>query len=445
MKKVKKVLSLIGCLTILFSLLASCAGKNDTPPVSSEPPSQSVQPSENTQAQQQTSKSSPWANPDGSVNLDEVGYYDPDYDYTQNETYKCMFLVQETPGAIHENISRAFEHWCPVMNIKYDGIVSSNGDPDLFLSMLQNLIDQGYRAFILIPDSGMMKTVTDIMAGYPDCAWLPVMAPARFVDSSRPDEPGDLLHPWIGYDFYIIGEILAKKLIEWKNEALPDVPWEEIGFLNIDASQVPPLHQRVVAATAIAIEAGVPASNIYDADTAAYSISVDGAIQAATPVVTTHEEYKYWLVNGNVDDFAQGAASVIGSVGLSDTSCIVSMGGPSFQAQSDAGQQNAWRYALATPELVQCEVFIGGLIAMLKDWATADTLWPMWVDKNDCGGPGRTLANMQLPAYWIDYDNYKAFYQWTAVYASSDEYNYGLEGITRDMWPNRAEVPAYYK
>ena len=441
----KKAISLTICLIVCLSLLASCAGNGNTNTSSSTTPDQTQgdQSVDTTQAQPQ-SKSSPWANPDGSVNFDEVAYYDPDYDYSQNETYKCKFIVQEPPSVIHEDMDKAFVHWCPMMNMQYDGMVSSNNDPDLYLSLLQNHIDQGYRGFIIHTDIVLMPTVRDIMNDNPDCAWITVMTPPRFVDSSDPDDPGVLIHPWVGFDFSVMGEMFAEKLIEWRNEAIPDVPWEEIGFLNLDVSFIPPLHQRVISASQRLIKEGLPEANVFVADTAAYSFSIDGAIQAATPIVTTNDQFKYWMVNALMDDFAMAAATVIDSVGLTDTTCIVDMGGPGFIAQSDAGQQNAWRYVMASPELVQAEVFLGGIYAMLNGWATPDNLWPMWIDRNDSGGPGKTYANMRLPAYWLDFDSYKAFYQWSAVYAEADEYNYGVPGITRDSWPNRAEVPPEY-
>ena len=435
MKKAIKAISLIICLAICLSALAACADKKDSGPSGSASPSGSPSGS---------SKPSPWANADGSVNLDEVAYYDPDYDYTQNERYKFKYLVVEAPTALHENVSMGFGHWCPIMNMQYDGMVSSNGDIDLYLSLLQNHIDQGYRGFVLDPNAVMIEAVAEIVAANPDCAWMSLMMPPRLLDSARPEDAGTLIRPWAGFDHYVIGEMFAERLIQWKNETFPDVPWEEFGHLCVDASAIPPLHQRVLASTTIFREAGMPESNILIADTAAYSFSIDGAIQAATPVVTTNDHIKYWLVNALHDDFAQAAAMVIDSVGLTDTSCIVSMGGPGFQAQSDAGQQNAFRFVLSAPEYVQCEVFIGAVYAFLNGWATPDNIWPMWVNVHDCGGPGKTYANMMLPAYWISFEDYQAFFQWSAVYAEADDFNYGVPGITRDSWPNRVAVPPYY-
>ena len=443
MKKVKVALSLLICIAICLPLLVSCGSNNSTNTSSSETPAQSAQPSESTPEQPSTGKSAPWVRPDGTIDLDLIAYYDPDYDYTQNERVKFKYIAGESPTVLHENVSIGFEHWCGVFNMQYDGLVSSNGDPDMYLSLLQNHLDQGYRGFVLDADVVLMERVSEIMSEYPDAAWMSLMVPPRKVDSSHPDDPGDLLNPWAGFDYYVIGEMYAEKLIEWKNETYPDVPWDEVAFLSMDASGVPPLHQRVISATARFKEI-LPESNIFNADTAAYSFSIDGAVQAATPIVTTNESLKYWLIVGLHDDFAAAAAMVINSVGLTDTSCIVSMGGPGFQAQYDAGQHDAFRYVLSAPEFVQCEVFIGAVYAFLNGWATPENIWPMWVNKNDCGGPGKSYANMRLPAYWISADDYQAFFQWSCVYAESDLYDYGIPGITRDSWPNRVAVPAEY-
>ena len=440
MKTAKRVVCLIGCLAICLSLLAACAGDNGTstsptPPQNDQPPGAS------------TGKIAPWVKPDGTIDLDEIAYYDPDYDYTQNERFKFKYIVGETVTSLHENVSMGFAHWCEVFNMQYDGMVTSNGDPDLYLSLVQNHIDQGYRGFLLDPEVVMLEAIVELMDSHPDVAWMSLMIPPRRLDSSRPADPGVLIRPWAGFDHYVIGEMFAERLIQWKNETIPNVPWEEVGHLAIDASFIPPLHVRVLASTKIFAEAGMPQSNIFVADTAAYSFSIDGAIQAATPVVTTNDHIKYWLVNALHDDFGQAAALVIDSVGLTDTSTIVTMGGPGFQAQSDAGQQNAFRYVLSAPEYVQCEVFIGAVYAFLMGWATPDTIWPKWVNINDSGDPGKTYPNMILPAYWISFEDYQAFFQWSAVYAEANDpdFDYGIPNITRDSWPNRVAVPAYYK
>ena len=444
MKTAKKAIALIMCITICLTLLMSCSG-GGSPTSSAPPPASSAPPSSDTGGPPQSqSKNSPWQKPDGSVDLDMVAYYDPDYDYTQNEKYKFMYMTNESPTSLHEKVSEGLAHWASVMNMESGGMVSSNGDPDMFLSMLQNLLDQGYRAFVADADVVMMEAVSEIMDAHPDAAWMTLMVPPRKVDFDDPDNPGDLLHPWAGFDYYVIGEMYVERLVQWRDEYYPDVPWSDIGFLSLDASWIPPLHQRVISSTAKFKEIGIPESNIFVADTAAYSFSIDGAIQACTPIVTTNEHIKYWVVNGLHDDFAAAAAIVLESVGLTETSCIVSMGGPGFQAQGDAGVQNAFRYVLSAPEYVQCEVFIGAIYAFLHDWAKPGNIWPMWVNKHDSGGAGKAYANMRLPAYWIDFNDYKAFFQWSAVYAEANDFNYGIPNITRDSWPNRVAVPAHY-
>ena len=429
----KKVLALVLAVLLAVSLFA--CGTKDTPKDSNSPaPSSSG------------NVKTPNANPDGSINLDKVAHYDADYDYTQNEKVKVCYISQ-AGGPLYQQSAAAYEHWAPLYNLEWAGYISANNDADLFLTTLQNMLDQGVKAFILDPDTTVVPTVKDMMDKYPDAKWMSQMAAPR--DGATGDGVpigGNMVNPYVGFNNYDAGWQVAKKCIEWKEETYPDVPWSEVAFLACNYSTSAPLLERVMACKDIWQETTGGMAGYFEADCAAGGFSMQSAIDAVSPIVSTNTEYKYWIVNGLVDDFAQGAASVLGQQGLSDTSCVATFGGSGLQMQWDMGQFDCFRYALFTAQNLYAEPIIGGVYAFLQGWATPNTIWPSWVMWNDHGIDGNTFPQLRLPTVWLEPDTYKHYLEWTDMYAKASAYDYPQDGIAADAYsPFVTEVPPEYK
>lgn len=447
----KKTLAIILALVLVFALFACSTDTAETgngdkgspETVSKEPDApSSVAPPEG-----DGSSPYPNANDDGSINLETIAHFDRNYDYTQNERFKVCYIAQEG-GPLYQQSADAYEHWAPLFNMEWVGFISTNGDADLYITSLQNQLDQGVRGFILDPDTTIMPAVLDILNDYPDVAWMSQMAPPR--DGTEGEGipiGGHLIHPYVGFDNYGAGAQVTAKLIEWKEETYPDVPWEEVGFLCFDFSVSPPLHERVLGSQDIWEETTGSLDNFMVADTASDGINLQAGIDAAGPVITTQgAEFQYWLVNGLIDDFAMAAASIIDQQGLTDNSCVGTFGGSGLQMQWDEGQQDSFRYALFTAQNLYAEPIIGAVYAYLNGWATPETIWPRWVKWDDKGGDDHTYPQLRLPTVWLEYDNYKHYLEWTDMYAFADAYPYSQEGISMDDYsPFVDEVPADFK
>jgi len=83
----KKAVALILTLVLALTLFA-CASNDKTP--SSPAPTQS--PTGGAPAAD-GKKPYPNCNEDGSINLDRIAHYDPEYDYTQNEKFKVTYIT----------------------------------------------------------------------------------------------------------------------------------------------------------------------------------------------------------------------------------------------------------------------------------------------------------------------------------------------------------------
>ena len=468
----KRVLAILIALVMLVAFAAACgektttnpppAGNSESPQSSAPPPSQSVAPApaspSGTQvdtasgqgaAGEATGESVPFpnANKDGTVNLDTIAHYDVNYDYSQNERYKVTYIAQDG-GPLYQMSAVAYEHWAPLFNMDWFGFQNAGGDADMYMTLLQNSLDQGVRAFILDPDTTIVPTVKALMDQYPNAAWLTQMAAPRD-GTSGPGIPigGNMVNNYIGFDNYDAGIQVTQKILDWKKENLSNVPWDDIAMLCMQFSTSPPLEERVIGTRDLWNQTtGLP-GNFFTADASTFGINFQGGLDAVGPVITTNTDYKYWLVNGLIDDFAMAASAVIDQQGLTDNSCVACFGGSGWISQMDAGQHDSFRYALFTAQNLYAEPIIGGVYSFLEGWATPENIWPSWVKWDDKGGDGHTFSNLRLPTVWLTPDTYKHYLAWTDMYAGANAFpNYPRDGIALDAYsPFVSEVPADFK
>ncbi|MBR2737952.1 MAG: hypothetical protein IKD88_04495 [Lachnospiraceae bacterium] len=387
----------------------------------------------------------PNANPDGSINLDMVALVDPEYDYSQNPSFRVCYIA----SASTQLYTKAADYaalLCDQMNMEWMGFSSAEGDNDLYMTMLQQQLDAGYDIYILDPDSTIFPTVVALMDQYPEVSWITQMAPARDgAEGEGIPVGGNLLHPSIGFSNYEAGWRQMERLFEWINEEYPDADWSEVGCISMDYSLVPLLHERTLAAMDYWAE-NAPAeaqANIFDADCSAAGMTQQAAMDIVAPILTNNSSIRYWLIQGNMDDWAQGAATVMANAGLEETSCAVTFGGSNLEQQWDAGVQSCFRYALTSASAQYIGTCLGACYAEQMGWATMDELWPSWVKSSDHGGEGHTYATFLVPTFWEDYDTYQTFLEWTDLISGANYYDYDVE-VSLDDYPIEAVVPDGY-
>lgn len=437
----KKLLALL--LAVCMGLaVAACGGTATT---GTPAPAESTNPPASTSVAATPSSIAPTAplteEDTGTDPLDKVGFYDPNYDYTQNKRFKVAYMCIGM-SVFNNDFDKSYAHWASLSNVEYTGIWSAS-DNDNFLTQIRGFKDQGYDGLLMDPDMMIYPSIADICSEIGMC-WMGGMGAAmRYKEDGTPN---GLVHPYVGFDHITFGIECGNKLLEYASQAWPDVPLSDIGFLCVDFAISPPLHQRVQGAMQAWTEAGVPESNQFIADVGS-SMTLDTAQNVATAQLTTNAQFDYWLVLGVIDDFAQGAANALENLGLADNACIVTVGGTMLRAAWDEGRTSAWRYALTTPNAIYGEPIFFALYAFMSGQATPETIWPSWVNHNPEAVKyyGETYAQLLLPSYWMDQENYKKLHAWADVYAQDNTYGYPTEGITRDLFPSRLAVPDYYK
>lgn len=392
-----------------------------------------------------STKPYPHCNEDGSINLDTIAHFDHEYDYTQNPRFKAVYLSTESTP-LYTEFADCMTHWCEMFNLEYLGFYSTNGDADMFMTTLQNYLDQGVELFILDPDAESYPIVAKFMADYPNVSWCGRMSAPRDCEVGEGiAEGGNMLGWYVGFDHYIAGQQCTDYLLQWKEDNLADISWDDIGLLTFDFSASSQLHIRVKGTYDTFEAAGANMDNFFVADCVSSGLTMQGGIDVGSPVIATHGEFKYWLVQGSIDDWAQAAASILDQQGLTDTSCVVAFGGANLMKQWDAGQYDSFRAALYTANALYCEPVLGGVYAMQMGWAEPETLWPSYINWNDCGGEGHTFAQLPLPTVWLEPDSYQHYLAWCDLYADSNIYGYTWDGLTMDDFsPFVDEIPASY-
>jgi ABC-type sugar transport system substrate-binding protein len=432
----------------MVTALFACASGGTTDPT--PPPADTAAPDPGGEATTPAPPSAaPVAPPEeeqlGTDPLDKVGFYDPTYDYTQNKKFKVSYMVIGM-SVFNNDFDNAYKQWASLANVDYTGIYSA-ADNDALITQLTAFKDQGYDGVLLDPDMMTYPRISEVCneIGLP---WMGGMGQAIKFDDNM--VPAGLLHPYVGFDHITYGIMCAQKLIEYKNEAWSDVDWTKVGFLGIDMTTSPPLAQRVEGAriewSSNPVTAAL-AANFVTVDTASGMMDIDTANNLATAAISSHPEFTHWLILGVIDDFAQGAAMALDNLGMTDNGCAVSVGGTAQRTQWDVGQQDAWRFSLTTAGIIYGEPIFFALYAFMSGQATPETIWPSWINHNPAVAPlfGETYAQLMLPSWWQDFDNYKHIQAWSDVYSNSSLSGYPTDGVGRDDFYARVAIPDSYK
>ena len=481
----KKVLAIIIVLCMALTILAACgdSGSSDSPP-----------PANTADGGGGGADGGGGASTAGGPK--EIGFYDRDYDYTQHERFRFNYLVSAA-SFYGDAWDLAFAAWADRLNMNYGGIwAPAEASNEAFLSGVETHADMGFKGLILDGDVELGPRVAEILANY-DVIWMWGMSQAR--DPSKAYTingeyvHGPLLTPNVGFNNIMVGRTLAARLLDWKEEAYPDVPWEEVGFVATDFSIVPQLNQRQLGNKmeyaerlpqfgAYSPEQNVVPRNFVVADAAAFGFDQAAGINLTTQIFSdpAYSHIKVWLVSGLVLDLALGASIAAENMGIQDFVCTTTFGGgEAVTSMWENGEPTAIRFSLETAAPVFVEAIINGLWAMLAGFATPDTLWPDWQiiwDKGDVyqtsgtdpnypnagvvefgadGNPivleSRGFASMILPMIWVDPDNLAAFGGWADLYefgpnATDEERNYPQYPLGTDinLFNARGTVPAYF-
>ncbi len=359
---------------------------------------------------------------------DMVGFFDSGYYYTNNPEYSVMYMMS-AEGNIYNAFRNSFKSWADKLNCTYDDF-SSRGDNDLFLESLETYTLAGTDGFLLDADSALYPRISELMTEL-NVPWMSCMTQAL-------DDNGQKAHPAVIYDNYDIGAKMAQWTIDYAKKTWPDADPAEIGMLSLDFSIAPALHDRTVGAQDVWNEAYPDQeSNFYVGDGVSGPLDSNTAYVLSSAAFASDPDIQYWLICACIDDYANGAAQAAEAAGIDDRCVVVTCGGTPLMEQWDAGQESCWKAALYTDYALYSEPMICGLYAMMNGDATAETLWPEWINKN----AGDTYASVQLPMVFITQGNYTEYLEWVDSYTGFNNYDYAYGGTQYEL---RATPPDSY-
>jgi ABC-type sugar transport system substrate-binding protein len=377
----------------------------------------------------------------GSDPLDKVGFYDESYDYNANPKYKVIYVCIGF-NDLNSDFNNAFANWAKLANVQYDGYFSAASNEEL-LAQLPTLTEQGYDGILLDPDMMQFEQIKEVCDRV-GLAWQGCMGQALKFGEAGPE---GLIHPYVGFSHTEFGRQLGVKLIDYAKTNWADATNDNTGFIGVDMSTSPPLHERVLGGQIAWADAGYPAGNYFISD-----VGGDMTVQAAQNVVEStialNPQIEYWLIIGVIEDFADGAANAIDNVfGNADNACIATIGGKKLATKWDEGITSAWRFVLDSPTPVYAEPLFFALYAYMSGQATPETIWPSWIDHNPALVPffGEEYAQLQIPAYFQEQATYKQLLTWANLYTRSNIYPYNEPGITIDSYSARAAIPDSFK
>jgi L-arabinose transport system substrate-binding protein len=188
-----------------------------------------------------------------------------------------------------------------------------------YMEMLDTAITQQVDGVLTCPpDQNLSKAAVNKLKE----AGIPVIA----CDDALQDENGNRLAPWVGIDAYNIGKNVGEWSVNYINENnLENNP--DFGIMLLTADTVSSCVPRTQGQYETIIKAFPEFENngkIYKAD---HDTTAAKGNEAASTVIAGNPNIKQWLVLGVSDDGAQGAARAIESVGLTDGSMCVGLGG----------------------------------------------------------------------------------------------------------------------
>lgn len=400
---------------------------------------------------------------EGLETPDKIGFFDPEFDYSQYPTYKVVYM-NAMNDAISMEYDATYAVWAEKMNIDYTPLwCPVSGSVDEFLSGIQTFADQGYDGIIVSPDVTVYERVIEVIEEN-NMKFFPSLGQAR-------DYTGDnrLLAPSSGYDQDLNGQQTYLRLIQWLDETYPDADWDagEVGYISVTWSIAPEVHRRTLVQEQLFAEQ-FPQFGEYDelmtvnpkhffiADSSSGTGDQTTIQNLVTQIISANSGYKYWLIGSPVDYYSIGAANAVENLNMNDTCCVVSVGGMNMRENFDAGIQNSWRYSYTSAAALFTECPMAALWAIMSGNATFDTLWPEWVDPNDKGdvfdASGNLIeehfyAKILLRSEWIDFNNYQNYMEWADLYLYGDGekglYDYDVQGVSIDDYEILDPLPEY--
>lgn len=393
----KKSISLLLVLCLLFSLTA-CGGSDNAPapaPAPSPTPAPSPSPAPSpAPAPSPETPETPEA-PTGSLSMQQklgggtAGYVEDGGDHWSRPPYNIVYF-NFRPTNVTQQVTLALQQLGEKYNFSIEQL-TANSDSDAYLNNLQTILLKEPDGLIVDITQELAPRVSEICRDYD--------TPVICIFNKAVDTEGVEIIPAVITDQAYNGRTQMNYLHDNYKNFWGDIDPKEINLLLLDWSQNMDINARSVGAEERWKEL-YPGQAYYYGDTGSDALSAESGFNVANGILSAHPEVKYWFIVSSVEDIALGATRAIEQLGLDDRVLMTASGAAILPGEWDKGYEGAWIANYAVPPFLYAGTSTFGLFALIEGRATNTTLWP------DSFLPGDKAPRLSLEAEMMNKENY---------------------------------------
>lgn len=309
------------------------------------------------------------------------------------EKYKIAYVGFSWDNTV-EHMANAIGQVVEGFGCEYQAI-SSDGNPDTFISNIENYISQGYDGLICNTYTTTSGRACEILeeAGIP---WMPAT-------SAPLDYDDNIVTPYVGVEDSYVGAKLTQEALDWAEENWEDFDIKDAYIYIIDVSTASELHARVLAMEEEAKKLAPDAAAIDVGDSIAEGggFSPEVAYNMCVRTFAANPDVKYWIVLHPFDYYISGTCRAAEDYNIVDNVCTVCCNGDNYLPVLKDGTSGCWRFCLYWDNGLWGYLYGCGLYAMVSGQCTKEELW------NDYIVEGTDYANLRMASLVMGPDNYK--------------------------------------
>ena len=317
----------------------------------------------------------------------------------EREPYKIAYLCNDLSWVWNKAISDNFETLQTRYNYEYTSYACMN-DFDAFINQIYTFADNGYDGFIIGADDALAPRAYEVCK---EVGVAFVAESTAFIDAD-----GHCIWPSVEQDQYYNGCLPVEWLAENYKNYWGEIDLSTLGLIVLDFSVIFGIHEREAGAVDT-FNAKFPeaSANYFNGDLVALGsggFSLQGANDMTTTILSNNPQIEHWFIVANVDDWAMGAARAVETLNMTDRVLVTSVQADAFFKEVENTQGNSPYVAAAAVSSADFAInMIECLVTILDGDATAETIWPEWVEE------GSSYPSMRIKAEIITKDTYEAY------------------------------------
>lgn len=317
----------------------------------------------------------------------------PDSLKSNGEKYKVAYISFSWDNTV-EHMANAMKRVLEGLGCEFTAL-SSEGNPDTFITNIENYISQDYDGLFVNVYSVTTGRASEIL-NESGIKWMPATQPAYDYDDN-------IVTPYVAVDDAYVGRRLTDEALAWAEENWADFDVKDCYIYIIDVSTGTELHNRCLAMEEEAKKVAGDAYKIEIGDSIAEGggFSPEVAYNMCVRTFAANPNVKYWIVLHPFDYYATGTCRAAEDYNIVDNVCTATCNGDNYLPILQDGTTGAWRFCLYWDNGLWGYLYGCGMYALLTETCKPEELW------NDYIKEGETYAGLQMASLVMGPDNYK--------------------------------------